>query len=209
MAGTQDFSTFVDDFQRAAVSSFWATAASGDSTLALVTPSANGEVAATLTATDEVQNRYMTFGDVLCIGIDKLHSIEMGVKATAIAAAVQATFGLAGARNATINSLAQAAVFRMIGNDSVVIRTTDGTNTSADIATGVAMGTAYRKFLIDFTGGKSDVKFYIDGRRVAAANRFNLSAYTGSLQPFFQIQKTTGTAVGALTIDYVRIETIR
>ena len=59
--------------------------------------------------------------------------------------------------------------------------------------------------MIDFTGGKSDVKFYIDGVRVAASTTFTMAAATSSLQPFVQIQKAANTNVDAVTIDYVKV----
>jgi hypothetical protein len=88
----------------------------------------------------------------------------------------------------------------------VTVETDDNTTDSGLIATGQTLATTYKKFYIDFTGGKTNVKFYIDGVRVAPATTFSMSGTTGSLQPFFQIQKAANTNVDSITIDYVRVE---
>ena len=63
--------------------------------------------------------------------------------------------------------------------------------------------------MIDFTGGKSNVKFYVDGERVAAATTFDMSGYAAGLQPIIQLQKAANTNVDSVVIDYVRIESKR
>jgi len=68
---------------------------------------------------------------------------------------------------------------------------------------------SYKRFYIDFSEGKSNVKFYVDGERVAAGQKFDMSNYALSLQPFLQIQKTTGTQTGTATIDYVCVKARR
>jgi hypothetical protein len=74
------------------------------------------------------------------------------------------------------------------------------------VATGATLGTAFKRFVIDFTGGKSNVKFYVDGDRVAAATTFDMSGYSAGLQPIVQIQKAVNTNVDAVIVDYVRVE---
>lgn len=220
MAGIQDFVEFVDDFiggetfSTAGQGSPWAvaeTAAAGTPTYAMVTPSATGEIAITHSSTNEIQNVCLSFGDTLPFDIDNLQSIEMRVKvgAATINAATSLAFGLASARNDAIDSIANHASFRLIGANAVLVETDDSVNDNDDVATGQSLGTAYKKFLIDFTGGKSDVKFYVDGKRVAAATTFDMSNATGSLQPYVQLQKTAATSVDSVTVDYVRIEAKR
>jgi hypothetical protein len=118
-------------------------------------------------------------------------------------------FGLGSARNDTTDSVTANAWFKMVGATSttlVVVETDDGTRDNDDVATGVTLGTSFKKFYIDFAGGKSNVKFFIDGVRVAPATVFNMGQFSASLQPFFQIQKAANTNVDAITIDYVRCE---
>jgi hypothetical protein len=96
----------------------------------------------------------------------------------------------------------------MVGATSttaVFVETDDAVRDIDDIATGTTLGTTFKRFVIDFTGGKSDVKFYIDGQRVAASQTFNMSSYTAGLQPYIQLQKASNTNVDAVTIDYVKV----
>ncbi len=217
MSGIQDFSIFEDDFfgadtfSTAGQGSPWAiadTSSSGTPTYANVTPSATGEVALTLAATNEVENVCLSFGNTLCFDIDNIQRFEARVKVSGCTSGTSISWGLASARADDPDSIANHASFRMIGATSttlVYVESDDGTTDKDDIATGVTLATTYKKFVIDFTGGKSNVKFYIDGARVAAATTFDMSAATSSLQPYFQIQKTATTNVDAVTIDYVQI----
>jgi hypothetical protein len=120
--------------------------------------------------------------------------------------ATSLAFGVAGARNDAIDSIAQHALFRAIGSNAIVVETDDGTTDKDDVATGASFtSTVYKKFVIDFTGGKSNVKFYIDGVRVAQSTTFDMSAYTAGVQPYFQIQKTSDANTDSFTVDYIKI----
>jgi hypothetical protein len=125
---------------------------------------------------------------------------------TLVAAAALAAFGLASARNDAIDSITAHASFRIIGNNTLVVESDDGTTDKDDVATGATLADTYKKFVIDFTGGKSNVKFYVDGVRVAASTTFDMSGYTAGLQPYVQIQKTADANTDSVTIDYVKIE---
>jgi hypothetical protein len=217
MAGIQDFAVFEDDFwgvnayTTAGQGSPWAiadTSPAGSPTYASVTPSALGEIALTLAATNEVENVCLSFGDTLCFDIDNLQSFEARVKVSGCTSGTTIAWGLASARNDSPGSIAARALFRMTGATSttaVTVETDDNVTDSGLVATGATLATTYKKFYIDFTGGKSNVKFYIDGVRVASSTTFAMTS-TGSLQPFFQIQKTATTNADSITIDYVRIE---
>ena len=218
MAGIQDFAIFEDDFFGG--KTYTATvgegnwkvtdsSANGTPTYASVSPSATGEVALTLEATSEVQNVCLDFGDKLCFDIDNLERIEMRVKVSgAVTSGTTLAFGLQSARNDDTDSTTNNAQFKMVGATSttlVVVETDDGTTDNDDVATNKTLSTTYKKFVIDFNGGKSNVKFYIDGDRVAAATTFSMAAATSSLQPFVQIQKGANTNTNAVTIDYVKV----
>jgi hypothetical protein len=215
MAGIQDFACFEDDFwgadtfSTAGQGSPWAiadTSAAGSPTYATVSPSATGEVALTLAATNEVENVCLSFGDKLCFDIDNLQRAEFRVKVSGItSSATSVAFGLASARNDAIDSIANHASFRLIGNTTLVVESDDGTTDKDDVATGATLSTTYKRFVIDFSGGKSNVKFYVDGVRVAASTTFDMSAATSSLQPYVQIQKTAATDADAVTVDYVAV----
>lgn len=224
MAGIQDYWEFCDDFfgggtlTTAGQGDPWViadTSSSGTPTYVYVDGSATGEVAITLASTAEAENVCLSFGDVLCFDIDGIQGAEFRVKMgqAALDSTSQVAFGLTGDRNDAIDSIAQAALFRVVGADSttaVVVETDDGTTDNNDVATGQTLINAYKTFKIDFTQGTSDVRFFMDNGngslvRVAAGTTFDMSGYTGSLQPFLQLQKTSDTNVDSVTIDYVKV----
>lgn len=217
MAGIQDFATFCDDFfgadtfTTAGQGSPWAiadTSTSGTPTYATVSPSATGEIAMTLASTSEPENVCLSFGDKLCFDIDNIQRFEARIKVSGCTTGTEIVFGLGSARNDTTDSVANNAWFKMVGATSttaIVVETDDGTTDNDDVATGATLSTTYKRFVIDFTGGKSNVKFYVDGVRVAASTTFSMAAATSSLQPIIQIQKGTNTNVDAITIDYVEV----
>ncbi len=167
----------------------------------------NGEATLAFDSQSEVQNVCLFQSDVLNWDIDLIQRIEMRVKTTAtLDSATSLAFGLASARNDAIDSITAHASFRIIGNNTLVVESDDGTTDKDDVATGASLSDTYKKFVIDFTGGKSNVKFYVDGVRVAASTTFDMSGYTAGLQPYVQIQKTADTNTDSVTVDYIKIE---
>lgn len=173
----------------------------------------------------EVQNLCLYFGDKLAYDIDDLIRAWFIVKTVAtLDAATMLAFGMAGARNDVLDSVAQHAWFRLEANNNVVVETDDGTTDLDDKATGLTLNDAFRRFEINFservstqepptvsTGGKSHVGFYASNaqgslRRVASGTRFNMSAYSDGLQPLLQIQKTADANVDSLTVLQVGVE---
>jgi len=219
MAGIQDFATFEEDFfggqtfgtslSEGALWKITDTSSAGTPTYAVVTPSATGEVAITLEATSEIQNVCLDFGDKLCFDIDNLQWAEFRVKVSGCTSGTTITWGLQSARNDNTDSTTNNAQFKMVGATSttnVYVESDDNVNDLDDKATGSTLATVYKRFLIDFTGGKSSVKFYVDGVRGASSTTFDMSNATGSLQPFVQIQKAANTNVDAVTIDYIAVQ---
>lgn len=218
MAGTQDFVCFLDDFFGGGTFSTagqgvpWAiadTSSAGTPTYAVVSPSATGEVKLTLAATSEIENVCLSFGDVLSFDIDNLQSFECRLKVSGCTSGTTISWGLGSARNDTPASMTNLALFQMVGATSttaVTIETDDNVVDVAPVTSGQTLATTYKRFVIDFTGGKGNVKFFIDGVRVGSSTLFDMSNATGSLQPFFQIQKAANTNVDSMTIDYVKVE---
>lgn len=190
------------------------TSSAGTPTYALVDGSTTGELAVDLASTSEIENVCVYQNDVLQFDIDKLREVTFRVKMNqaAMDSASQFAIGLTGDRNDAIDSIAQAALFRIVGSDSttaVVVETDDGTNDNNDVATGKTLINAYKELTISFATGKSDVRFYIDGEPVATGTTFDMSNYSGALQIFAQIQKTADTNTDGFTLDYVSVRGIR
>lgn len=226
MAGIQDFWEFCDDFfgggtlATSGQGDPWVitdTSSTGTPTYVYVDGSASGEVAIDHDNTNEVQNVCLSFGDKLCFDIDKVKGAEFRVKMNQATpnAATSLAFGLTGDRNDAIDSVAQNALFRVIGaTTAVVVETDDGTTDNDDVATGQVLTNAYKTFKIDFSNGTSDVRFYMDDangslKRVATTTTFDMSGYTGSLQPFVQLQKSQATSTDGVTLDYVKVWGVR
>jgi hypothetical protein len=217
MAGMQDFETFYDDFNGAVAtfptSADPATAWLVDDVSVTGTPVyTKGTSEATLTLNNDSAEVIVAlhFNDSLDFDIDDIQRVTMRVKigAATFTSGSILCFGVGSARNDTANSVAANAWFRMEGANSTTLvyaETDDGTRDVDDVSTGVALGTTYKNFVIDFTGGKSNVKFYIDGQRVCSTQTFDMSAYTAGLQPIIQLQKGVNSNVDSVVIDFIEV----
>ena len=217
MSDMRDFEIVYDDFN-GAVATFPTSADPATPWLVADTSSAGSpvytkgtsEATLTLAATSEVENVCLSFGDALDIDIDDIQRVEMRVKISASTMTSGSTlvFGLGSARNDTPDSVTANAWFRMEGANSTTLvycESDDGVNDNDDKSSGVTLGTTFKEFVIDFTGGKSNVKFFIDGQRVASTTTFDMSNYTAGLQPIVQIQKAANTNANGVVVDYVKI----
>lgn len=187
------------------------TTTAGAPTYVSVDGAEAGELAVDFDSDSEVENVCLSFGDQLQFDIDKVREVNIRIKQNqaTIDTATQLAFGLTGDRNDAIDSIAQHCLFRLIGSNAIVCESDDGTTDVDDVATGKTLTNAYKDFTIDFSGGKSNVKFYVDGERVAEGTTFDMSGYTGALQPFIQIQKTADTNVDGFTVDRFAVRGIR
>ena len=216
MAGLKDFRNYSDDFIGPAVSfptsaniaSPWVYAITG-----AAPPTAqrnNDRKVLTLTSASQIQILGGSHGDALAYDIDDVQRIVMRAKigAATFTNGSILVFGLGSARNDTADSVTAHAWFRMEGANSttqVYVETDDDVRDNNDVATGVTLGTTYKEFVIDFTGGKNDVKFYIDGARVAASTTFDMSGYSAGLQPIVQLQKAANTNADVFEMDYIEV----
>lgn len=186
---------------------------------------AGGGLRMLLASNTEVENLCVYHGDVLSFDIDDIVSAEFAVKTVAtLDSATSIAFGLCSARNDDPDSLAAHASFRCIGSNAIVVETDDGTNDNDDVATGLTLGTSWKRFKIDFAsrnttmeppsvskGRKSNIEFYGSNdngslRRVASGTRFDMSNYSSGLQPYFQLQKTSDNNTDNLDILYCILE---
>jgi hypothetical protein len=220
MAGVQDFVEYFDDFIGTPVT-FPTSANIGTPWLTDVTGAAppthvrsGSEAILTLTADNQAQILGLHHNDSLAFDIDDILNVEMRVRISAatFTSGSILTFGVGSARADVANDVAAHAWFRMEGANSTTLvycETDDGTRDIDDVSSGVTLGTTYKQFVIDFSGGKSNVKFYINGQRVAAAQTFDMSGYSSGLQPIIQLQKAANTNADAARVDYIRIRARR
>jgi len=218
MAGIQDFVEFCEDFLGPQTltasptnSDMWDIAdTSSAGTPTYTVGGTNGEATLAFDSQSEIQNVCLFQSDVLNWDIDQLIHVEFRVKVTAAAggvldSATSVAFGMATARNDAIDSIASHASFRAIGSNAIVCETDDAVTDKDDIATGVSfVSGTYKRFVIDFQD-TADVKFIIDGARVASSTTFDMSGFTTGLQPYLQLQKTADANTDSVTVDYIRI----
>jgi len=170
-----------------------------------------GAAVLTLASTSEAEIVTLYTNDVLPLDLAQLQTVEYVAKVSGIDSVTTLCFGVASGKNDTADTVTVNAWFRMEGSASttaVVVETDDNTTDNNDVATGQTLAAVYKKFVIDFTNGLSDVRFYIDGERVASGTTFNMSAVTSgqNVQPYVQLQKASGTGVPAVTIASVRCQ---
>lgn len=183
------------------------TSSAGTPTYLCVTED-GGAAQLTLASTSEAEIVTLYHNDVLTLDLANLQHVEMIAKVSGIDSATTLTFGVGSARNDTADSVAVNAWFRIEGSTStsaVVCETDDGTTDTDDKATGATLASVYKKFTIDFTQGLSDVRFYIDGERVAASTTFSLASITSgqNVQPIVMLQKASGTGTPSITIAQI------
>lgn len=186
------------------------TSAAGTPTYLCVTED-GGAATLTLANTNEVENVCLFFNDVLPWDLASLQYVKFVARVSGIDANTTLVFGVGSARNDTADNVAVSAWFRMEGSantSAVVVETDDNTNTWDDVATGQTLSSTYKTFMIDFSRGLADVRFFIEGEPVATGTTFNMSAVSSgqNVQPMIQIQKASGTGTPAVTIALIEAQ---
>jgi hypothetical protein len=209
-AGT---TTWIDNFDRAQIFSTtpghngWTikdTSSAGTPTYLCATED-GGSAVLTIANNTEAEVLTLYQNDVLPFDLRMISHVWWVAKVAAIQAESTLVLGVANAQNDTADTVGVSAWFRMEGGDSttaLVVETDDVTNNNDDKATGVTLAAVYKKLLIDFTQGLNNVRFFVDGARVAAGTTFDMSdVATGqNVQPFVQSQKSSAAGQPVVTI---------
>ncbi|TVQ38481.1 MAG: hypothetical protein EA384_09115 [Spirochaetaceae bacterium] len=177
----------------------------GPPTVAKTADATNGVVACALEATSQAQDGALHTND------QKQFSIAQGAIFEARAALTVlptgngvASLGLWGDWSA---GGADHRVGFEIAADLKIVAESDDDITLIDEDTGIeAEVNKYYIFRVDCTD-QSDIKFYIDGKRVAGGTTFAnaANAANSKCQPHLGMYKASGNGVGTLSVDYVRI----
>jgi hypothetical protein len=186
--------------------------------------SALGLMSLALDSTVEIQNLCLYWGDDLALTIGQIVSLDIWASVSAaLNGVITASFGLASARNDAIASISQYLLFQLNGNNNLSALSKDGSHNVAATATGLTLSTTIRRFSFDLAsgvltqsapnlslGGSANVRVAAENsqglaRTVLASTPVNMSGYTGGLQPFFQLQKTSNAAVGTLNLQRMLI----
>ena len=180
------------------------TSSSGTPTYLCVTED-GGAAKLTLAATSDAGNVCLYPNHVLPYDLRKLQRVDFIAQVAGIDAATVCVFGVGSARADDEDTVAINAWFKLEGATStsaLVVESDDATNDNDDVATGTTLASVYKKCSIDFSQGLSDVRFFVDGERVAASTTFDMSdASAGAnVQLMAQLSKASGTGTPSLTI---------
>ena len=206
---------FVEDFLGATgggpfdASTVWHVVDVGDATEAIVADSSNGQFLLHIASTTEAEDAvlYMNDNKPFDVGNGLIFETRVNM-AVAPGSGVCAVFGMAGDHNLAKDSVTEHAWFRFDASMACKVESDDTTNDNDDEATGhTAVAGTYDIYRIDFTT-LSDVKFFINGARVASSTTFDMSNLTAGeqqMQPYFSLDKASGAGLGDINIDYVKI----
>ncbi len=186
----------------------WTALDTGDATEALVEDAPNGVVALALAATSEAELAGLSWNDkrqlVLNQGLNIEYRFRFSVLPSASTSIV--AIGLAGDHNATLDTVAESIIFRADGSGAITVENDDTSNETTKVATGVTLTTSDWCVARIDCSDIADIKFYINGNRVAGGTTFNMSTVpTLALQPYARISKASSTSVGTVQIDKVMI----
>jgi hypothetical protein len=175
-------------------------------TVAAVANTPNGAVACTLTSASQKQDAELFNGDNLSWSVLQGLVFEARIQLSTLPTTLaQATIGVASAWADGHDAIVYSAFFTARASGELFCDTDDNV-TDKDVTSGVTLlSTDWATLRIDMTD-PLDIKFYINGARVAAATTFGwaASAANSKVQPFIGMYKASGTGVGTLTADYVR-----
>jgi hypothetical protein len=181
-----------------------------------LTSEATGAVQLLLTSTSEAQIACLHWGDLLALKLGNLRQFAFRMKASAITTNESVVAGIGSAYNATEDSVAINAWFKLAATTDILVETDDGATDDDDNDSGVDIVAAtYKEYLIDFRQGLADVRFYVGDSNVrmkrVPGGPFTLAGAAAAtyVQPFFMLHKASGSTTPNATLDYVDIEYIR
>ncbi|TPL40686.1 hypothetical protein [Mesorhizobium sp. B2-4-6] len=199
---------FYDDFLGNALDTFkWGARDTAGGAEAVVADAPNGVIGLALDATSEIQLAGIDWADQRTLVLNQGLIFEARFRLSVLpTGAVIVVVGLEGDHNAAVDTVAESIWFRADGNGQITVENDDTANETSKVATGVTLTTAdWIIARIDCTD-IADVRFFINGERVAASTTFNMSTVAAlALQPVARVSKGAATTVGTLQVDYVRI----
>jgi hypothetical protein len=189
------------------------TSAAGTPTLDYVANARNGLYRLATDATSEAQNITLYFADQLTIPATQGWIFECAIGfniAGATPTSVERlVFGMASARNATLDNIVSNAWFRLEGaNLNITYESDDGTTDTDDQdSTLDYVDNVVHKYLIDGTDD-TQILYYVDladgsGWRGVGQTSAAAWAITNRLQPFIEFQRDSGTTLEQVNIDHV------
>lgn len=177
-------------------------------TVAKIADASCGALTAALTATSEKQDAELYMSDQRNFDLSLGLIFEARVKVSVLPTGNGSIFwGVCGDWADGPDAITHSAWFATRTADAGLIKAeVDDAATDQTETTGVTVtNTQFKIYRIDFND-LTNIKFFIDGVQVATTTK--VYAATGAnaiLQPFLGCYKVSGTGLGSLTVDYVRL----
>jgi hypothetical protein len=176
-------------------------------TVAMVADAANGVARCALTADSQKQDAALYMGDQRCIDLSKKPIVEIRAKLSTLpTSGTKVVMGLAGDWVDGPDAIAYSAWVAASGSGALLVEADDAA-TDSSAASGVTVTTAdWFNVRIDFSD-LTALKFYLDDTLIATETAIPFAA-TGAnaiLQPYVGAYKASGTSVGAVDVDYIRV----
>lgn len=176
-------------------------------TLAIKADAAGGQVECALTADSQKQNAELYMDDQRQFDISKGVIFEARISPSVLPTGnAEAVIGLIGDWADGLDATTYSAFFTLDGSGEIFCETDDNV-TDNSVTSGVTLvntdWAVLRIEILDVT----NILFYVNGNRVAGSTTFGYAA-TGAnavLQPVAGVYKASGTGVGTLLIDYIRV----
>lgn len=172
---------------------------------------AGGAVELALTSDSQKQDAVLYFGDqrefLLTDSLIFEARIKLSILPTLVAEAV---WGLCGDWADGPDAITYSTFFAADGSGLVTCEMDDAATDSSTSSATTLTTADWAVCRIDATT-ITDIKFYIDGSRVASGTTYSYAA-TGAnatLQPYFAMYKASGAGVGTMLVDSVRVMTTR
>lgn len=169
-----------------------------------VANAAGGVISLALTSASQKQDTVLYMGDYLQFDATKGLVFEARVAFHALpTTSVQAVWGIQSAWVDGPDSVSYYLQFAASASGAVLVRKKDGVATTSASSGVTVVADAYHLYRIDCTD-ITKVRFLIDGALVGTAN-FAATGANAVLQPYFSMYKASGTGVGTMYIDSVRL----
>lgn len=201
---------FIEDFVGKAldVTNSWGVRDTNAATETILADGPSGSVELLLTNAVEVQLAGLDMADQRNFILNQDLQFEARLRFTTLPADVAtAVIGLCGDHNAAIDTVAESIWFRWDGSGATTVETDDVVNETTKVATGSTwLVNIWHIVRID-ASVITDVKFYIDGARVASGTTFNMSNVAAlKLQPVARMDKAAAvTNLGVMEVDYIKV----
>lgn len=187
------------------------TSSAGTPVTTYVADALNGEFTLTHDTQSEQQNLALYWADQLTIDPTKNPVFECRLKINFAGATFTAdqriVIGLAAARNATLDSNATHAWFRIEGANLNILWETDDTSTDDDDndSTYDIVDNTYLTLRIDLSDLTS-IKFYVNDQLAGGGTAAAALTASHKLQPYIEIQRDAGAEAESVVIDYICCE---